>query len=332
VDITPGFRVIVDGSEDATSRVADRLLSLKVTDEPRKGSDALELVLDDRAPHIERPRKNAELDVSLRWQSTLVDMGRFLVDEVEIEGPPDQMVIRARAANLTADKSRSSGAGLKTMRTRSWHASTLGQVLTDIGADAGVVVEVAPEVAALTVPHLDQLRESDANLIKRLATNYDCQVAFRGGVLMAVLEHSETSASGKPLPVITIPRSVARSWSVRRPERKNYTGVAVEWYDPSTATGQTLFEGSSSGAVYKHRHQYADANDAARAAKSTLARLQRATGEAELSIVGDPRILSGTHLNLVGFRDELNGRWVVKRAHHDYGGSGLTSSLKMELA
>ncbi len=56
----PAFRLTVDG-EDATGAVADRLLSLVLTDEDGTKADRLEIELDDRDGRLAFPDTEARL-------------------------------------------------------------------------------------------------------------------------------------------------------------------------------------------------------------------------------------------------------------------------------
>ena len=77
--ITPAFRVQVEGS-DITSRIADRLLDLTLTDHAGIESDSVEIRLDDAGHVIEFPRTGAKLSVSLGYrESELEKMGLFVV-------------------------------------------------------------------------------------------------------------------------------------------------------------------------------------------------------------------------------------------------------------
>ncbi|MGP3725625.1 hypothetical protein [Cereibacter sphaeroides] len=56
----PAFRLTVDG-EDATGAVADRLLSLVLTDEDGTKADRLEIELDDRDGRLAFPDTEARI-------------------------------------------------------------------------------------------------------------------------------------------------------------------------------------------------------------------------------------------------------------------------------
>ena len=87
-------------------------MSLTVSDRAGLHTDTVEIRLDDREGHIDLPNKGAELKVSIGdKEQGLVQMGLYTVDEIELSGPPDTLIIRAKAANM-----RSS---LKEHKTRS---------------------------------------------------------------------------------------------------------------------------------------------------------------------------------------------------------------------
>ncbi len=69
----PVFRILADG-EDRTSVIADRLVSLVVTDEDGRKADRVEIELDNRDGKVVFPATGVRLEVSLgfagqhRWR------------------------------------------------------------------------------------------------------------------------------------------------------------------------------------------------------------------------------------------------------------------------
>ena len=82
----------------------------------------------------------------------LARLGRYTVDEVELSGPPDTLVIRGKASDM-----RGSG---KTTRIGSWEGVSLGSIVNDVAARNGWL-PICP--VATEVPRADQLSESDFN-------------------------------------------------------------------------------------------------------------------------------------------------------------------------
>ncbi len=325
--MTPLFLLSVEG-EDITALAQSRLLSLTLTDGKSNQSDQCEIVLDDREPRIAVPRKGARISVALPYLGALVPMPSYVVDEVGLDGPPDRMTIQARGANLAGTNG---GASMRQPRTRSWHLATLGQIILQIGTEAGIPAQVDPQLGATPVAHLDQVRETDFQLLARLADHYDAHIAVHAGTLVAVAQHSLLAVSGAALPIVTIsPKQVSR-WSASEIARHDYSGARAQWYDVKTGQVMTVSAGSPAGAQLTLSHQYADPVEAAQAARASLARAKRGTGELELSLVlGDPRITTGTHILTVGFRDGLNGKWVAKETTHRLSGAGFATELRAE--
>jgi phage protein D len=74
----------------------------------------------------------------------LVHKGSFKVDEVNHSGPPDQIRIRARAADFTS--------AIRNRREQSWANTTLGAVLQDIAGRNALALRIAPDLAAIALP------------------------------------------------------------------------------------------------------------------------------------------------------------------------------------
>lgn len=93
----PAFRVSID-KQDVTSLIADRLISLRVTDEAGQKADTCEISIDDRDKKLELPPDGASVVVEMGYEGgELVLMGSFLIDEVSLGNGPRGMSIRAVA-------------------------------------------------------------------------------------------------------------------------------------------------------------------------------------------------------------------------------------------
>ena len=127
--MTPNFRIVADGA-DITALINDRLLLLRTTDKPGMESDDFELRIDDRDSAVSLPSRGASIEVFLGYSGTaLTRLGRYTVDEVELSGPPDTLVIRGKASDM-----RGSG---KTTRSGSWEGVSLASIVKDVAARNG---------------------------------------------------------------------------------------------------------------------------------------------------------------------------------------------------
>ena len=223
--MTPSFRIVVDGSQDVSQAIRERLLSLRVSDEEGYRSDAVEIRLDDRGGTVELPRRGTELTVELGYDQVpeseqrnglkpgRVPMGRYTVDEVEISGPPATLAIRAKAADMRA--------AMKQRRTRSWRRVLLGDLIKTIGRQYGLDARVADELAKIILPHVDQTDESDLHLLTRLGERYDAAARPANGRLVFARRGAAMSATSGALTAVRIAREQAADYRVTLADRPN---------------------------------------------------------------------------------------------------------------
>ena len=122
--MTPTFRIVADGA-DITSLINDRLLLLRTTEKSGMESDDFKLRIDDRDSAVALPNRGASIEIFLGYTGiALTRLGSYTVDEVELSGPPDTLVIRGKACDM-----RGSG---KTTRSGRWEGASLGSIVNDV--------------------------------------------------------------------------------------------------------------------------------------------------------------------------------------------------------
>src|SRR3546814_2142964 len=126
-------RLTLDDGTDLSDKVNPRLISLSLTEKRGEEADSLEITLHNHHGQIAPPRRGAMLQLALGWEKGadvtvgMVNKGSFKVDEVERSGSPDQVSIRARAADLTGS--------YRERRRKLWKDTTLGAILTEIRSE-----------------------------------------------------------------------------------------------------------------------------------------------------------------------------------------------------
>lgn len=310
--MTPDFRIVAD-SIDITAKIRDRLEELRVTDEAGRTSDAVTIRLDDRDNRLGLPRKGASLEVFLGYKSGAASMGKFTVDETALSGPPDVMVIRARAANLRE--------GLRSPKARSWDNITLGALVATIAAEHGYTPAVSAPLTEIDPGHLDQT-ESDINLLTRLGKQYGAVAKAANGHLIFAPEGEAKSVTGKSLPSVPLSRGGLSRWDVTLADRGRYASVTAEWHDVS-GTGQpqpvTVGEGEP---VYRLRGTFRDEAEARAAARAKYEALQRGQGTITAECGGDVRLAAEGEIEISGIRAGVDGRWSLTHVTHVFDSSG----------
>ncbi|MBC3211932.1 phage late control D family protein [Serratia fonticola] len=227
--VAPAFMLTMQG-KDITQNISPRLLSLSLVDNRGFEADQLDIELDDADGQVMMPVRGAVLSLLLGWQGQpLVNKGTFTVDEVEHRGAPDTLTIRARSADFRGT--------LNSRREESYHDTTLGAVLETIAARNKLTASVAEGLASIAIPHIDQSQESDAKFLTRLATRNGAEVSVKAGKLLFLSGGSGVTASGKPIPQVTIERRDGDQHQFAIADRGAYTGVTAKWLhtkDPKT--------------------------------------------------------------------------------------------------
>lgn len=219
--IAPAFMLKLD-NDDITQDFSDRLISLTMTDNRGFEADQLDIELDDTDGQIALPPRGATLTLWLGWQdSALIKKGTFTVDEIEHRGAPDTLTIRGRSADFRGT--------LNSRREQSWHDTTLGQIVEMIAARNKLSASVADTLKTVAVPHIDQSQESDAVFLSRLADRNGAAVSVKAGKLLFLKAGSGKTASGKPIPQMTLERGDGDRHQFAIADREAYTGVSAKW-------------------------------------------------------------------------------------------------------
>lgn len=337
------FRLTLDG-KDLTDTVRPRLVSLRLTEKRGGEADELELVLDDSDGKLEIPRKGVLIKLELGWlrgadvTPGLIDKGRFTVDEASWESPPDQITIKARSADLTAN--------YRSRRERSDTNTTLGQVAQRVAGAHGLQAKVAPELAGIEMPVLVQDQRSDMTLIRDLGRQHDAVATVKDRTLIVAPIGAGKTTSGAALPEVKIARADGDRATWRTVERESYGKVEARWHDRGGATRKTASAsvrrsgdqpagGAGGENVRRLPRTYHSEGDATQAAKAEASRIARRAAELELTLaLGRPDLYPECKATVSGFKAPIDaGKWLIAEVGTTLDGQGgLTSSIKLETA
>lgn len=350
----PAYRLMLNG-QDISGRFQGRLMSLTLVDNRGFEADQLDIELDDHDGMLELPEKGVHLSLGLGWADTgIVDKGRYKVDELEHTGPPDRLTIRARSADLGSD--------LTTRKERSFRDKTIGAIVRAIAGKNELLAVVAAKLADQVIEHLDQTGESDANLLTRLAKDYDAIATVKQGRLLFIKAGEALSASGIPLPTVRITRASGDTHSFMVADRDNYNGVKAYYQDTRQAKkGEVVIDASNAATVTEKpattpgkkkrkskptvtaypnpdnvkvlRHTYATKANAERAARAEWARMQRGVANFSITLArGRPDLFPELPAVVSGWKPQIdNTRWTIIKVTHHLTDRGYTTTLELEV-
>lgn len=318
----PTYRIVADG-KDITALINDRLLSLRTSDKPGMDSDDFELRIDDRDQAVALPTRGAGIEVYLGYTGqALTRLGRYTVDEIELSGPPDTLVIRGKASDM-----RGSG---KTVRSGSWENVPLQQIVRDVAARNGWQ-PVCP--VQTKVPRVDQLNESDYNFITRLAKQYDCTAKLADGKLLVMPRQGGQTASGKNLSPVVLRRTDLSRYQFRLGDRNTQKAVRTKHQDKKSGALKVVELDNDDlpnglPAVHTDRHIYPNKSAAEQAAKARLAAFNRSSAGVRLEMAGRTDVFAERSIIVQGIKPGLDGEYLAEAVEQLFTSSGWTTTVE----
>lgn len=317
------FTLTADG-RNVTDHFRDNLIGLTLTDKQAMEADQLDIRVSDPEEHLALPRKGVTVGLQLGFKgSPLIDKGTYTVDEVE-EGP-GRFTIRARSADLRGN--------LKEEQEKAWDDVTIGNILTTLARKHDLSPAIEDSLARIHIEHLDQTNESDANLVTRLAKDYDALATVKSGHLLFMPVGHTKSVRGIRLPTRTINRGENDSHRFVDADGKGrYTGVKAKWQDTDNA--KTRYEQvGEDGYVKTLRRTFPTKEQAYDAARAEWQKLNRNTATMTLDLaVGKPDLMPNMPITLSGWRDEISTiDWTVIELRHSLDGAtnGLITNVHL---
>ncbi|KNC17492.1 late control protein D [Pantoea sp. RIT-PI-b] len=345
----PAFRLTLAGA-DITQKIEQRLISLTLTDNRGFEADQLDIELDDADGQLLMPRRGVELSLALGWKGeVLFPKGTYTVDEIEHSGTPDRLTLRARSADFRQT--------LNTKREKSWHQTSVGEVVKEIAGRHKLKTAMGDDVAKMGLDHIDQTNESDASFLMRLAKQCGAVACIKDGNLLFIRQGQGKTASGKVLPAITLVRKDGDGHRFTLADRDAYTGVIASWLhtrepdkkpeatvkrkrrkpaaqkkEPEAKQGDYLI-GTDENVLVLSR-TYANRANAERAAKMQWERLQRGVATFSIQLArGRADLYTEMPVKVSGFKQQIDkAEWIITTLTHGLSAeNGYTTSIELEV-
>ncbi len=338
--MTPQYQLIVSGT-DITADVSGRAGVIEWSDTVDEGSDALQITLQDSDNLLAVPKAGAKVELAAGYDGQLTRVGSYTVESTEISGPPDRLSVSCTSAPVAQ---AGSIAGRK---SKSWEDTTLGDIAQSIAGNLSSTLAIAPELASITITNAQQVDQSDTDFLLRLVRRYGGYLKFADGRLVIASEGSGTGTGGASLTVALMLSDVT-SWKVSAGGKAQaLKKVKVKYHSFETGdTGEVEAEikqsasakGFSEDAAWLATTESAfvapttaASEDEAKAqAKTAASRIGRSTRKFDLTLPGRLDIVAGGKVLLSGFRDGVNGEWLVKEVKHRLDSSGWSMSVSGE--
>jgi len=311
--------IIQVNHRDMTGHFTPWLEELSYTDHLAGESDGLEIRLDNSDGRWFRewyPIKGSTLEAWIGYEGQpLLATGECQVDEIELEGGPDIVTIRALGAGNQV--------ALRTPKSRAFEGKSLRAIANEVAAQHGL--EVVGEVPDLTWRRATQHRETDLAFLCRIGAEHGLVFSVKGGKLIF---HEEQKLEAQP-PILQLRRSDLSSFRFR--EKVVEGGASAAYFDGSTKELRVVevqMERPHPDRKKTRRRTESTAHTQ-RLAKVALQTRKGWEREGTLTLPGHTHLLAGVTFELVDF-GVLDGLWLTRSARHSQSrGQGYSTELEV---
>lgn len=318
----PNFLILINNA--SALFLNNHIIGLTLTDNRGFEADTLRIMVDDSKGNIILPDSNAEITLSLGFGANLINKGKFIVDSVTHTGPPDVITIGAHSADFKKEFIERKSALYDDM--------TLEELVEKIAGNHGYEFAVADSLKEIPIKGKQQADESDANLLTRLAEEYDAIATIKMNKLLFLERGTGKTASGQQMPTITHHRNAGDQHSYSVTDRERYKGVEARFIKQGKAKRRSVLIGERP--AHRLRTVFNNEDAAKLAAEKELQRINRNSATISVNLArGNPALTAESPLTLSGFKSVIDAeQWIVTTATHTLNASnGLVTELRGEI-
>lgn len=319
----PNFAISINGMPSLL--LNENINSIILTENRGFDADMLQININDSDGLIALPSRNAEITLAIGFGVNLIHKGKFIVDSVTHTGPPDMISIGAHSADFKKE--------FLERKSDLYENKTLEEIIKKIAGKYQLEYKVAEVLKDIKVIAKQQADESDANILTRIAEEYDAIATVKNNTLLFLERGMGKTASGESLATITHYRSDGDKHSYSVSDRDHYTGVEVRYIQTGKAKRKRLIIGEEER-LYKVRQVYNNEAEATTAGEMQLKRLKRNKASISVNLArGNAALSAESPLKLVGFKTEIDAEnWITTTITHTINSSnGFTSELQGEI-
>lgn len=317
----PQFRLTYD-KKDITAALSPYILQITFTDVLEGESDELEVNIEDKDHRWKNgwfPGKGDKLKLEMGYAGKpLASAGSFEIDEIEFNGPPDTITIRALAAGVKE--------ALRTDNTAAYENKTLRQIAEAIAVKLGLILAGAGDNTGRSYQRITQNMETDLAFLARLGLAEGIVFSVKAGSLVW---HDQTKLdAAKPVDVVT--RTDAIAFTFRAKTANTYKACQVTYHDPKTKSLKTHTEkadGVPSGDTLKLVERCENLDQAKAKARAALRNRNGKQVEGAITLSGNEKMRSGCNIEVKGMGLLDGGYQILKARHSMERGRGYTTEI-----
>lgn len=247
--------------------------------------------------------------------------GKFTIDEMESTGMPTVFNINAVSVPLNKNIRRQK-------KSKAWENVKLSSIADDVADNGDLTLVYLPEFNPL-YDRRDQREETDLQFLQRLCKDEAFALKITDNKLVVFDPKLQEESD----PVIRIFRvgGDLKSWNFKQQANDVYNKCVVKYKDPKTGKVNEYtytdpsIEQDQTFTVTKRAASIAEAE---RIAKATLTEKNRNQTTGTLTMIGNPNLVTGLTVELLGF-GVYSGKYLITKSSHKVG-SGYETSLDLK--
>lgn len=324
----PRFQLIYNG-KNITNDLTPYLLNVTYNDAEEGESDEVTFTVEDtdgRWLNEWYPSKGDTVDLAIGYGENLMNCGRFVVDEIQIQMPPTTITIKALAAATNSP--------LRTKNSKGYEDQTLRKICEKVAEAHGYTVE--GEISDVTIKRISQNRETDLAFLKRLAGDYGYLFSVRDKKLIFTSMYDLEKGAA----VVEIDRLDILDLSYTDKSVTTYQKAEASYHNPANKqVVRTIYtndieraqdEGSLPPDVLQIRVKAENPQQSEELSKAALHKANTAEAEGTLTVPGNPLLVAGNNFLLTGL-GKLSGKLHITNSTHSISrGDGYKTSIKFK--
>lgn len=312
-----GTVVVQYKQKDITTAIAPDLISLTYTDRIGGAADSVEIRLQDselRWQNAWYPGFGDVLTVSIGYAGQkLLPCGDFEIDEIELEGPPDVVTVKALGAGVKR--------AVRSRRGRAYENTTLGAIAATVAQRNKLALK--GKIETIRIARVTQAFETDLAFLDRIAREYGYQFSVRGSA-MTFYKRSDLKSSAS---VMTIARQDIHHYHFHDKVHEIYVASTVSYHNARQKKLHKKRHVDPSSKLSAYDHYSVDelnlnvrAEDDTQANLKAQAALERANDDQTqmtLDVDGNSKLAAGVNVTIAGF-GKVGGKYSITQSTHTF--------------
>lgn len=303
---TPKYELIY-GKKNITKDVARFVTNIDYTDFEHGQSDEINITFEDSENLWHSawiPTKGDVLNLKIGYEGEkLLNCGKFEIDELEYETPPDIVTVKALAASIKKP--------LRQKNSVAYENKNLKQIASEIAKKHGLTL--VGNIADIKVQRITQNQQRDLDFLKKLAEEYGYIFKITSDKL--VFYETEKLKSANPTRIF-YKKDLSRI-SLSEKTSQEYKAVQVSYHNPKTGKiVKTTVKNPNvvKGDTLKITSRCENRQQAQVKAKAALNTSDIAM-EGTIELIGNQYLVAGINIELKGL-GYFSGKYHVSQARH----------------